>query len=192
MRYPSVPKFLEKMKYQGFKLFTDQSKSLNLNIVGWRNKYTRPNQFDDYLAVYWRSGGYWESRGWPITTFPGKPFLTNPISNKGTAILVPGQYVGAYELGSFKGYTALKQVKPVKVYRDNNRDSAPDQSIVTIEEGLFGIHIHKAGVFSQWVGNASAGCQVFQKSDDFKDFIKLCEQAALMWGNHFTYTLMEI
>lgn len=192
MSYPPVQQFLEKMKYLGYKLFTDTDKPLNLNIVGWRNSYTRPNQFDDYLAVYWRSGGFWESRGWAITTFPGKPFLTNPINSKGTAILVPGQYRDAYSLSLYKGYTALVQLKPVKVYRDNNRDGVADRSIVTIEEGLFGIHIHKAGLFSQWVGNASAGCQVFQRAEDFKDFIKLCEQAALMWGNHFTYTLMEI
>jgi len=191
-KYPSVTEFINAMEFKGFKIFKEQSKSLNLNIVGWRSKYTRVNQFDDILAVYWRSGGFWESRAWPITTYPGIHYLRNPLSSKGTSILVPGQYLSSYSLGVFKGYTALKQVKPVKVYRDKNKDSAFDQSIATIEEGLFGLHIHKAGVFSQWVGNASAGCQVFQKSEDFKDFIKLCEQAALMWGNLFTYTLMEI
>lgn len=190
--YPSAQQFTVKMGIQGYKVFKEVDRPLNLNIVGWRNRFSRANQFDDWLAVYWRAGTYWESRAWPVTTVPGKPYLNFPINPKGTAILAPGQYLNAYALGTFKGYTALKQVRPVKVYRDNNRDSAIDQSIVTIEEGIFGIHIHKAGAFSQWVGKASAGCQVFQKEDDFKDFIKLCEQAALMWGNSFTYTLMEI
>lgn len=190
--YPPAREFLVKMGIQNYKVFKELDHPLNLNIVGWRSKFARVNQFDDWLAVYWRSGGFWESRGWQVTTLPGKHYLTNPLNSKGTSVLVPGQYEGAYALGKFKGYTALTQVKPVKVYRDNNRDSAIDQSIVTIEEGLFGIHIHKAGAFSQWVGNASAGCQVFQREEDFKDFIKLCEQAALMWGNSFTYTLMEI
>lgn len=114
------------------------------------------------------------------------------MNPKGAAVLVPGQYRQAYALGDFRGYTALKQVAPVKVYRDYNQDSHIDMSSATIEEGYFGIHIHRAGVWSKIVGTSSAGCQVFARHKDFAEFITICQLGAAHWGNSFTYTLLEL
>jgi hypothetical protein len=86
-------------------------------------------------------------------------------------------------------YEALKQKANVKVYRDANKDMNYDES--KIQEGIFGINIHKAGADSTYVENWSEGCQVFKKSADFDAFMVICKKAAALGGNSFTYTLIE-
>lgn len=107
---------------------------------------------------------------------------------QGTAILVPGQYKNCYGFGKYRGYECLRQVLPVKVYRDDDGDEEFDTNSDTVEEGLFGIHIHKAGVLSKIVGTWSAGCQVFQRKEDFEEFMNLCKDSL---QDLFTYTLIE-
>lgn len=193
MYFPTATEFLLLAKDRGHSIFDSKTKPYNLNIVGFRNVTGRVNHFDDLIAVYYLNQfGTWMRGIWPASTCPGAPWLLNPISPRGTAILVPGQYHEVYELGTFHGHQALKQVGALKVYRDNNKDLQLDENAATIQEGLFGIHIHRAGIWSQLVGPSSAGCQVFQKSADCDEFIWLCEQAVDYWGNRFTYTLMEI
>ena len=181
----------DRMQRKGYRIFENSKYPYNLNIVGIRSKPYRSDVFNDTLWVFWIEDGVTFCRYWPITTLPGAHYLLNPFNLRGTAILVPGQYLDCYQLGNYHGYTALKQTSPVAVYRDNNADDLPDQNPHSIDTGNFGIHIHKAGVFSKIVGISSAGCQVFQKSADFKDFITLCELASVYWGNHFTYTLLD-
>lgn len=164
-----------------------------LDIVGIRHKAWEPNSFTDTLICRWFESKDREvTKSWCITTTPGVPWLLNPMQRKGAAILVSGQYTEAYALGRYKGKDALLQVAPVKVYRDRNRNSTIDLDPDTIEEGLFGIHIHRAGIFSKLVGTWSAGCQVFEKEADFEDFIEICRTSLKYWGNSFTYTLVEI
>lgn len=187
----SPDKFLNLMFDNKHKVFVGGL--YNLNIVGFRNKYGRPNQFDDTIAVYYKNYEGWESRFYKATTLPGTPSLLNPINKNGTAILVPGQYESCYQLGAHKGkYKALIQARQVRVYRDNNKDTVYDTAERSIESGLFGINIHKASLFSKVVGANSAGCQVIQDSKDYEEFISLCEKAEKVWGNLFSYTLVEI
>jgi hypothetical protein len=61
----------------------------------------------------------------------------------------------------------------------------------TIEEGKFGINIHKAGNMSSVVNKWSAGCQVFKNASDFEEFMDIVRHARDNWGNSFTYTLLE-
>jgi hypothetical protein len=183
--------FISKMNGLGYEIFTNDKHSYNINIVGWRNVDAEENMFDDIISLFWIHKGFWEERHYPATTLPGTPWLLNPSEPDGTAILAPGQYKGAYVMGLHRGYPALVQVKPVKVYRDNDRDSQIDAYSGTIETGLFGINIHKAGAWSKVVGQNSAGCQVFQKSADFEDFMRICRLSANYWRNSFTYTLLE-
>lgn len=189
---PSAHDFLVNSKELDYKVFAENpTKPYNLNVVGWRNKEAAPFTFEDWLAVYYEDSNIWFRKAWPITTKPGKPWLLNPCNPKGAAILAPGQYLDAYHLGQFKGCSALKQAKPVRVYRDANRDSEFDLIPGTVEEGLYGIHIHRGGVWNKSVGRSSAGCQVFQKALDFFEFILLVKRGEAVWGNSFTYTLME-
>lgn len=189
MRVPSSIEFLDVMKRKGFKVFTEIG---NINILGFRAKYGAADSFDDTIAVYIaKSGGVFDFDYFPATTLPGISWLKNPMNKNGTAILVPGQYLESYQIGIYRGYDALRQVGPVKVYRDDNRDGKVDTSHVKIETGLFGIHIHRAGILSKVVGVSSAGCQVFQARKDFDVFMGYCKEAAKLHGNSFSYTLLD-
>jgi len=186
----NIQKLLRDKKY---KIFKDFSHPYNLNIIGVRNVLTKVDKFDDKLVVFWKEKAkHWEYREWPITTRPGAHWLLFPLNPNGTAIMVPGQYLGAYSIGKYRGKDVLRQVEPVKVYRDKNGDSEFNQDSATIEEGVFGLHIHRAGAISNIVGLHSAGCQVFQKQADFEDFMTLCASGAESWGNKFSYTLLEL
>lgn len=188
---PSPEEFLKRAEELKYYVYKEGTHSYNLNIVGWRAKDIVEDKFNDIISVYWKENGIWKSKYWKATTLPGVPWLLNPVNKNGTAIMVPGQYPKAYVLSTYKGYKALKQLAPIRVYRDVNRDSKVTIVPGNIEIGVFGIHIHKAGWWSKLVGTSSAGCQVFQRADDFNEFISLCEQAAKFWGEYFTYTLID-
>jgi len=163
-----------------------------LNIVGVRNAESQPNKFDDQLYVFYKDeNSNWVLKEYPITTDTGTYWLLNPMSSQGSAMLKEGQYIDAYKQGLHKGqYTALIQQKPVTTYRDYDRNAFFDfgQKETT---GLYGINIHKAGSDSQDVNKWSAGCQVFQKSDDFQEFMQLTDKHKSNYGNNFTYTLLD-
>ena len=167
----------------------------NLNIIGVRRTCTKvTNQFDDYIVVeYIDMYGIKTREVFAATTDPGLTSITNPISSKGCAILAPGQYRSCWKLGYHKGkYEAIVQYKPVKVYRDNNKDKVYDFDSKTIEEGIFGINIHKAGDNSTIVNGWSAGCQVLARRKDFDKLMKLAHyQFSQGMGARYTYTLIN-
>ena len=132
------------------------------------------------------------------TTDPGTHWVENVmIPKKGVAVLKPGQYRGAYQIDKHRGnYDALCQRgSEVTVYRDNNKDEFYDLSDDNTQTGYFGINIHRAtaraGKTSTQVDKWSAGCQVIASNDDWKTFIDICYKAKDVWGNNFTYTLIE-
>ena len=176
---------------KGFAYFSDGE--LNLNIIGIRqsstgNKVT--NLFDDFLTLSYKHNGAWVFKQWAATTDPGTKGVKEFHNAAGVARLVAGQYRGSHAIGLHQGkYEALKQAKNVKVYRDANKDMTYDES--KIQEGVFGINIHKAGADSTYVENWSEGCQVFKKSADFEEFMVIVKKAAALHGNSFTYTLLN-
>ena len=184
---------------KGYKWFNDNSnKGYDVNIVGVRNSETKDrvtNAFDDKITISYKIDGEWKFHQWPATTDPGKYYMDNPIVKKlGCAILVPGQYRGSHKIRLHQGkYEALGQKKPVKVYRDNDRDDVYDTDEATITEGVYGINIHRSNPYdeSTYVNKWSAGCQVFKKVDDFHEFMEICRKAREVWGNSFSYTLLE-
>jgi len=182
------------VKSKGYAFF--EKGDYNLNIVGVRSSSGKADKFDDALNVIYKVGGDWVVDTYVITTEPGTSILSKPIVDKGAAILVPDQYRGCYVVGTHGGkrkYQALVQRKgKVKVWRDNNRDRTPDYG-GPIDEGMYGINIHR-----QWgpddreyTGGVSAGCQVFQSSKDFYEFMETCNLSKDEWGNGFTYTLLD-
>ena len=176
---------------KGFAYFSDGE--LNLNIIGIRqsstgNKVT--NLFDDFLTLSYKHNGAWVFKQWAATTDPGTKGVKEFHNAAGVARLVAGQYRGSHAIGLHQGkYEALKQAKNVKIYRDANKDMTYDES--KIQEGVFGINIHKAGADSTYVENWSEGCQVFKKSADFDEFMVIVKKAAALHGNSFTYTLLN-
>jgi hypothetical protein len=182
------------VKAKGYVWFDDAAnKGFDLNIVGVRNSATGQkvtNVFDDHITVSYKENGVEKFHIWPATTDPGKKGVMEYHNAAGVARLVEGQYRGSHTLGLHQGkYEALKQQKPVKVYRDANRDMVFEES--KIQEGIFGINIHKAGADSTYVENWSEGCQVFKKAGDFEQFMAICRKAAGIHGKSFTYTLIE-
>ena len=184
------------VKAKGYKWF--ESGIFNINIVGIRNSETGSqitNKFDDLITVSYKTDKdtwvYWEA---DCTTAPGKHWAENLLNPDGVAILVPGQYRGAYTIGVHQGkYEALKQSGKVKVYRDDNLDDNYDYDPNSIQEGIFGINIHRAsssGTSTQ-IDKWSAGCQVIANNLDFAEFMATVNEAADHWGDLFTYTLIE-
>lgn len=165
----------------------------NLNIIGIRSKAWEPDKFDDRICVVYKDDSGWVTRTWEATCDPGQYWLAHPMRPTGTAILVPGQYRGAYKIGKHRGkYDALTQRGGrVKVYRDNNKDEVLDHDPESVTEGYYGINIHKAGEVSTEVNRWSAGCQVFANERDFDEFMSLVRKSAAIWGEFFTYTLVD-
>lgn len=182
------------VKAKGYVYFEDvNNKGFDVNIIGVRNSSTGQkvtNAFDDCITLSYKEGGKWKFHCWPATTDPGKKGVLEYHNSAGVARLVEGQYRGSHGIGLHQGkYEALKQFKNVKVYRDANKDLNYDEN--KIAEGVFGINIHKAGANSTYVENWSEGCQVFKRSADFEEFMKICRKARDIHGNSFTYTLIE-
>jgi hypothetical protein len=171
----------------------------DVNIVGVRNCETADkvtNAFDDKLTLSYKVDGEWCFHCFDCTTDPGTHWVENIMRKEGVAILKPGQYRRSHKIRLHAGkYEALGQQRPVKVYRDNNRDDKYDLLEESVQEGLFGINIHRAtkweGKKSSQVDKWSAGCQVIAANDDWAVFMKICRQARDLWGNNFTYTLLE-
>lgn len=180
------------VKSKGYVWF-EGSKDYDVNIVALRNSSTGQkvtNVFDDVMTLSYKINNQWHFKSWPVTTDPGKKGVLEFHNPNGVARLIEGQYRGAYVIGLHQGkYEALKQAKKVKVYRDSNRDLAYNEN--RVQEGVFGINIHKAGVDSTYVENWSEGCTVFKKSADFEEFMSICRKAKQIHGNSFTYTLIE-
>ena len=187
------------VKAKGYKWFT--SPNYDVNIVGVRNAETCgkiTNKFDDCLTLSYKDEeGNWNFHCFEATTDPGSHWTEKQLVNKdGAAILKEDQYRGSHMIGLHQGkYEALKQKKPVKVYRDGNKDEFYDLIEENVHEGLYGINIHRAtarkGGKSIQIDKWSAGCQVIAANDDFELFMNVVNKAAKVWGNSFTYTLIN-
>jgi len=179
---------------KGYTWFDDiANKGYDLNIVGIRNASTGQvvtNIFDDLLTVSYKVDGAWQFNSWQATTDPGKKGVMEYHNAAGVARLVEGQYRGSHTIRLHQGkYEALGQAKNVKVYRDADRNLIYSED--KIQEGIFGINIHKAGADSTYVENWSEGCQVFKRSADFDKFMAICRLAVPIHKNSFSYTLIR-
>lgn len=187
--------FKKLFKSKGYTWF--DKGAYNLNIIGIRknnpnNKIT--NLYDDILIVDYNTEVGHKRQLFNITTEPGAYYMKKVSNPIGTAILVPNQYRGTWKIGLHRGkYKALVQYKPVSVYRDGNKDDIYDLEPTSIQNGLFGINIHRSN--ETWTRNTidqySAGCQVFNNPTDFNSFLRLCEKQKERYGNSFTYTLVN-
>lgn len=170
---------LSNLKYTYF-----EKGNFNINIVGIRNSSTGKrvtNLFDDVITVSFQENGHWKYYQWPCTVDNGD----------GSARLVEGQYRGSFTVGLHQGkYEALRQCKPLKVYRDFNlKDGTYDET--KVYNDVAGLNIHKAGVDSQQVNGWSEGCQVFKRAVDFEAFMAIVRKASVIHGKIFTYTLIK-
>lgn len=182
----------EALVKKGYQIFM---RPYELNIVGIRTNNVTPNTFNDRIFVFFKNGqGGVTQHEFKATTDPGTYWLKNPMNPQGTAILKEGQYLNTYGLGLHRGkYLALVQKRPVTVIRDYDRDAVLDFMNGREDKGLFGINIHRAsenGV-TKTVDQYSAGCQVFANPTEYILFLQLCEKHKTLYGNEFTYTLID-
>ena len=171
------------MHRKGYIVYTDG----RLNLVGIRLNHAVTNRFDDELVAFTTDGGV----SMDCTTDPGSYYMTHPMNDRGTAVLVPGQYVDCYAIGKHKGYEAIVQVRPVTVYRDWKDNGTLDYE--NPETGMFGINIHRANavVRSKQVDKWSAGCTVVADPTDFSHLLYMAKNSTREFGPDITYTLME-
>ena len=197
MNRPTRQQIETAVKAKGYKWF--ENGDYNLNIVGVRNGETGTevtNKFDDFLTLSYKVDGEWNFHCFDATTDPGKHWVENIMREEGVAVLKENQYRGSHKIGLHQGkYEALRQQKPVQVYRDNDLDSNYDLLEENVQEGIFGINIHRAtkweGKKSTQIDKWSAGCQVIAANDDFRLFMEICNKAKDAWSNSFTYTLIN-
>ena len=197
MNRPTRKQIETTVKAKGYKWF--ENGDYNLNIVGVRNGETGTevtNKFDDFLTLSYKVDGEWNYHCFDATTDPGKHWVENIMREEGVAILKENQYRGSHKIGLHQGkYEALRQQKPVQVYRDNNLDDCYDMLEENLDKGIFGINIHRAtkyaGRASTQIDKWSAGCQVIAANDDWHEFMDICHRAKDIWGNSFTYTLIN-
>jgi hypothetical protein len=209
-----LDELIEVYRRKNYKIF-DNGIPYNLNIGIIRTKDMIPNKFNDWIYCFYKDeSGKQKFHCWPATTDPGLYYLRYPFQpeadlhqrrmnlwlklsaeyKKGTAILAPDQYLGCWRLGLHKGkYKALVQTGNVKVYRDANRDDKYDYIESSAEWGLFGINIHRASKWGivNYINKFSAGCQVFENTGHFNQFIKICEKSLNYFSDRFSYTLIE-
>ena len=197
MNKPTRQQIETAVKAKGYKWF--ENGDYNLNIVGVRNGETGnevTNKFDDFVTLSYKVNEEWNYHCFDATTDPGKHWVENIMREEGVAVLRENQYRGSHKIGLHQGkYEALHQQKPVQVYRDNDLDGNYDLLEENIQEGIFGINIHRAtkweGKKSTQIDKWSAGCQVIAANDDFRLFMEICNKAKDTWGNSFTYTLIN-
>ena len=189
--------FKEILEEKGY-VFFDGNKSYNINIIGVRNSSNNSRSFDDCILLIYRNLLLeWQVESYLVTTDPGPAILRKPINPDGTAILVPDQYRGVYKVGlhggSFRHTALVQRGGKVRVYRDDDKDSNLEMEERSIQEGMFGINIHRHSRPGEreHVNGSSAGCQVFKNSKDFAQFLDICNLSADKFGNSFTYTLLE-
>lgn len=190
----NLTSIMQTLREKGYIIY---ERPFELNIVGIRKNSNISNSFDDTINVFYKNRtGSWQWMSWPATTDPGTYWLKNPEAPKGTAILKSGQYLKSHVIGLHRGkYTALVQKgpNPVTVMRDFNRDQVLDFTGGKDDRGYFGINIHHASVngTTKTVDRYSAGCQVFANINDFNVFMQLAQQHKTLYGNLFTYTLID-
>lgn len=177
------------------------------NIVGIRNSLAVKNQYQNRftdLLVVMSPKDKKQVSIYKATTTPGIAFLYMPFRNwwmssalkdtinpNGLGILQTGVY--DYTIGSHRGkYQALIQgkakagrIKPVEKPQDLKFSTFTPSSI---QEGNFGMNIHKAGKDTPSIDSWSAGCQVLKQSDDFDDMM---EKARNSGQTSFKYALIN-
>jgi len=208
MRKPTFSEIRYSYKKMGYTFY--EKGVYNLNIFGIRSRSSQSDQFDDLIGV-----AFYDLNRVPrlylfkATTDPGKYWLLNPFTKRGTAIVAAGQTSGAYKIG-YHGrngkypYEALEQVKPIPFVRDYNKDTKLDfelyrdpllRSKHLIDDKIIKTNLHRASKWKvlQWIGRYSAGCQVIQNPKSFNKLMSIVKLAVhrFKWKNSFTYTLFE-
>ncbi len=198
MEKHTLEQFKAAFKSKGYKFFTGR---YNINLFGIRSANQQSDSFDDKVGmIYQNEHDETIILEFDATTDPGLYWMLHPIVKKGTAIMLPGQYRGAYQIGRHRNYIGFRQIKEMAYVRDNNKDSILDFNLMNdptkVIWAIIYSNIHRTndrGIKSTLVGKWSAACQVLADSDDFDVMLEVAQTAIDDYGfaNSFTYTLFE-
>jgi hypothetical protein len=163
-----------------------------VNLIGFRLNKTYTDRLSDWFIVATND----DINVCPASTVAGSYYVYNPVSTggiTGTAILAEGQNIDAWQFVTKQDWSTLwlktpyfQQIKPVKIYRDTNKNSIIDEINMPTQIGLFGINLHTAGL-NYVVYNWSAGCQVNYKPC----WLELLAKYNFKNGDYFSYTLIN-
>lgn len=154
----------------------------------------KPDVFNDLrLLVKVANGKPVLAGAWEGTTEPGRYWTENPMNPKGAARIAFGQYY-AWSVGIHNNsHEALRQVLPITVHRDRNKDYKRTGDAQ--ETGVFFINQHWGyDMPVSSLGNSSAGCLVGRTKAGHREFMKLVKadaRAEASGGYKFTTAVMD-
>lgn len=181
--------YLESKNYKVYKQ-TDV-----INIVALRDKDDGvvTNKFDEKMLVFYlNKSNNWELKEYDITTVPGyKRDIESRELPENVNILVYGQYIDQCELSYYDGDLSHRCLKfnECAVYINAEIDKYNFNS--SIKQGNLSLFIHRSTRFgtAEYVYDYSSnGNQVFKNSNQYNQFIKICENQ-LNHKQTFTYTI---
>lgn len=177
-------------RVKSLKGYTHLSKYL---LIGVRSKEDRFNEFDDKFYLYIDGKFIVSSTG---TTNPGSNSLLGGwkrLGVKGSAIVKADEiYYGCYQYGLHKGkMPALRQVQPMKYYRDGDNDKQSEEiGEMTIGINYTNFHYNSYNIADTikktFIGGWSEGCQVSNDRSAYYRIIEYCKTAPAV-----TYALLK-
>ena len=163
----------------------------DVNILGLRDESNMRNDiYNDYIIAHDEHEAYMFN----ATTDPSVFFTNNPMVEGGCAHLCYGFYKNAYIIGihakgkPYQHEALVQRGNKVKIWRDKNKNFEQDE-IEKVEEGYFGINIHKNLSSQTNILYSSAGCQIIQYVNDFGYFMQFIKQHK---QKYFSYLLINI
>lgn len=148
-------------------------------ILGIQSNEDTFNEFDDKFYLFKEDRFIMVTTG---TTNAGTTGLLNynKYTKKGVAVIKTDEwYYGLWKFGYHKGrMPALKQVKPIKYFRDWNKNRKVEE-IGKLYRGFIGINFHTAlyqktlGFIRKWIGGWSVGCQVVNNLSKYYKMLDL-------------------
>ena len=176
----TIDKVLDAYKRLDYPLFVNGD--FNINIFGIRDNENVADSFNDLICLLYKEKGKWVLKKYQATTDPGIYYRNNLLNTTESVNKLK-------DIFTIK-YTALVQRKPVKLWRDSNKDGILDRKGKTYTE-LAGINIHHASSngTSVTIGKYSAGCQVIASITDWNEFIDIVLKSSTIYGKVFSYAL---
>ena len=186
----TIDKLKEIYKSKGYVFF--ENGEMNLNIIHIRTKEIFDNSYSDISLLVYKLNNQWVIKQYPSSTMAGWHYESgNDMNPKGVGVVVEGQYRASWRF--INSYTQshksphLNQIKPIKVYRDRDKDHRLDR--INIETAVDSYNTHRGGL--NRVDNWSAGCTVI-KANVEKEFFGTIAKASRIYGDVFTQTWLNI
>ena len=150
-------------------------------ILGVQSQEDTFNEFDDKFYLFKGEKFMGKVNG---TTNAGTTGLKNynRYNSKGCAVIKTNEwYYGLWTYGLHRGkMPALKQIRPIKFYRDWNKNNKVEE-LGTMYNDIIGINFHtvlysrEPGFWRKLIGGWSVGCQVVNHVGDYYkilDYVK--------------------